>query len=211
MDDDKIELQRAVSVTELLSRQMKTLPFDGEWKAAMGEPEMRGSWLIWGNSGNGKTRFALQLAKYLTQFGRVAYNSLEEGVSVSFRRAIIAVGMQEVKNRFVLLDQEPMEQLMIRLAKHKSPDIVIIDSLQYTGLRYDAYKELRRRFPKKLFIFISHAEGKDPEGRVAKRVRFDAFVKIWVEGYRAQCQSRYGGGEPYIIWREGYDKYWDLN
>ncbi len=34
-----------------------------------------------------QTRFALQLGKYLTHFGRVAYNSLEEGASVAMRTA----------------------------------------------------------------------------------------------------------------------------
>ena len=205
------DLNRAISVTELLNSNLKTMPFEAEWKAAMGEPEMKGAWMIWGNSANGKTRFALQLAKYLTKFGRVAYNSLEEGVSVSMRNAFEDVGMAEVKRKIILLDQEPIEQLVKRLEKRKSPDIVFIDSLQYTGMRYSDYKDLRKKFPRKLFVFISHADGKDPAGRVAKSIRFDAFIKIWVEGYRAQCQGRYGGGAPYIIWKDGHDKYWNLN
>lgn len=44
-------------------------------------------------------------------------------------------------------------------------------------------------------------------GRVAKKVRFDSNIKIFVQGYRAEPVSRYGGGEPYIIWKEGYEKF----
>lgn len=183
------------------------MDFAGEWLEAIGRPELTGTWLIWGNSGNGKTRFALQLAKYLTTFGmRVAFDSLEEGVSLSLRTAISDTGMHEVSRRFMLLDKEPVPELMERLAKRKSADVVIIDSIQYTGMNYSEYKKMRDRFRNKLFILVSHAEGKLPEGRVARSIRFDAFVKIWVEGYMAWPVSRYGGGEPYIIWEEGADK-----
>jgi hypothetical protein len=201
-------LQRAVSVSQLMKTTLKGLPFEGDWLASFGKPEITGSWLIWGNSGNGKTRFALQLAKYLTSFCKnVAYDSLEEGVSLSFRNAVSDCGMQECSRRFILLDKEPVPDLIERLEKHKSPDIIIIDTLQYTGLNYADYKILRDRFRNKLFILLSHADGRHPAGRVARSIRYDAFVKIWVEGYRAFPVSRYGGGEPYTIWEEGAENY----
>ena len=171
---------------------------------------MTGSWIIWGNSGNGKTRFALQLCKYLCQFGRVAYDSLEEGVSASLMKALQETSMMDVRRRFVVLDKEPIDQLMERLSKGKSPDVVCVDSLQYTGMSYEQYKALKERFPKKLFIWISHAEGAQPEGRVAKKVRFDSNVKVFVQAYRAEPVSRYGGGKPYIVWEEGYRKNFEL-
>ncbi len=124
------------------------------------------------------------------------------------RKAFVETGMEDVKRRIVLLDQEPIADLIERLKKRKSPDIIAIDSIQYTGMNYDAYRALRKQFPKKLFILISHAEGKEPAGRVAKSIRFDAFVKIWVEGYTAFPTSRYGGGQPYTVWEEGAEKYW---
>ena len=141
---------RAASVEQVLRTRFKVLPFEGEWKEAIGCPEMTGSWIIWGNSGNGKTRFALQLCKYLCQFGRVAYDSLEEGVSASLMKALQETSMMDVRRRFVVLDKEPIDQLMERLSKGKSPDVVCVDSLQYTGMSYEQYKALKERFPKKL-------------------------------------------------------------
>lgn len=199
-------MARAASLDQVLRTRFKVLPFEGEWKDAIGCPELTGSWIVWGNSGNGKTRFALQLCKYLCQFGRVAYDSLEEGVSVSLVKAIKETHMMEVRKKFVVLDKEPIDQLTERLEKPKSPDIVCVDSLQYTGMSYEQYKALKERFPKKLFIWISHADGTLPEGRVAKKVRFDSNVKVFVQAYRAEPVSRYGGGKPYIIWEEGYRK-----
>jgi len=205
--------KRAISVTDILKYKPKVMGFEGRWLDSFGTPEMSGCWLIWGNSGNGKTRFALQLCKYLTQFGRVAYNSVEEGLSFSMKIAIQDVGMADVARRFILLDKEPVEGMIQRLDRRKSPDIVVMDSLQYSGLNKDTAKELTTRFRDKLFIFISHAEGQSPAGRTAKAVRFDANLKLRVEGYRIPAPvSRFKVGrcEPFTIWEEGAAEYWEF-
>ncbi|WP_297096450.1 hypothetical protein [uncultured Draconibacterium sp.] len=204
----EVKLSRAISVSQLESMKFNEIPFEGAWEAMMGRPELGGSWLIWGDSGNGKTRFALQLCKYLALLGyRVAYDSLEEGASVSMKKAFKAVGMSEVKRKVILLDSEPVEDLKIRLRKRRSPEVVVIDSVQYSGLNYRDYTALRKEFKNKLFILISHADGRNPSGRTAKSIRYDAFVKIHVEGYRAFALSRYGGGQPYTIWKAGAEAY----
>lgn len=187
------------------------MDFEGRWLSSFGSPELSGSWFVWGGSGSGKTRFVLQLSKYLTQFGRVAYNSLEEGNSESLAMAFREVGMEQVGRRIVLLDNEPIAEMAQRLRQHKSPNIIIIDSLQYTGMTYTDYKALRDEFRNKLFIIISHAEGREPAGKVARSVKFDAMIKIRVEGYKAFVASRYGGGEPFVIWDEGATKFWKLD
>lgn len=200
--------KRAISVTELLNTKFKIMEFKGEFKRALGQPELSGTWIVYGNPKNGKTRFVLQLCKYLTQFTRVGYDSLEEGVSVSFTQAIREVGMQEARCGFVIYDKEPIASLRDRLTRQKAPGVVVIDSLQYTGLTYSEYKKLKDEFRNKLFIFISHAEGREPAGRVARSVKYDANIIIRVEGFRAFATGRYGGGEAYTIWEDGAIKYY---
>ena len=80
--------------------------------------------------------------------------------------------------------------------------------MQYSFLTRRSYFDLKQQLPNKLLIFISHAAGKEPDGDLAKKVRFDADVKIYVEGYKAFVTSRYGGGEPIIIWEKGAADYW---
>lgn len=114
--------------------------------------------------------------------------------------------MQDVARRFVLLDKEPIDELRVRLHGQKSPDVVVIDSVQYSGLDKISAKALVDEFPRKLFIFISHADGKKPEGRPASAIHFHASVKLWVEGYRISAPiSRFKDGEckPFVIWEEG--------
>ena len=200
-------MKRALTITDIRSYKAKTYLLDGGFDLSLGEVELTGSWIVWGGSANGKTRFALQLAKALAKHVRVAYDSLEEGMSLSMRHAIEDVGFADVKRNFVLLDGEGVSELKERLKKQRSPKVVIVDSLQYTGLTYSEYKALRDEFRSKLFIFISHADGHNPKGAVANSVKYDAFVKVYVEGYQAYPQSRFGGGAPFVIWEEGAKQY----
>lgn len=204
-------VKRALTVNDIRDYKPLVLPFENEWLASIGSPELKGGWIIWGNSANGKTRFALKLAKYMANFVRVAYDSLEEGLSLSMQKAIIDIGMSDVKRSFVLLDKETVPMLRERLTKQRSPQVVIIDSLQYTGLTYKDYTTLINDFPHKLFVLVSHADGREPRGNVGKAIKYDSFVKIYVEGYKAFAQSRYGGGEPYVIWRKGAEQYWSAD
>lgn len=171
----------------------ETMAFDGAWRDAFGTPERRGVWIIWGNSGNGKTSFALQLAKYLCRFGRVAYDSLEEGACLTMQEAMRRENMMEVNKKFLLIDNENMEELGIRLSRQKSPDIVVIDSFQYTQMNYRQYIAFKERHKRKLLIFVSHADGKLPNGRAAKSLMYDASLKIYIEGFRAFSKGRFIG------------------
>lgn len=185
--------RNAKGVREVLGMKYETMDFDGPWLDAFGRPERRGVWIIWGNSGTGKTTFALQLCKYLCRFGKVAYDSLEEGACLTMQNAFRREGMMEVNKRFLLIDNENMEELSVRLKRQKSPDIMVIDSFQYTGMNYRQYIEFKERHRRKLLIFISHADGKLPNGRAAKSLMYDASLKIYVEGFRAFSKGRFIG------------------
>lgn len=208
---------RAISNQNVLAARFEVAAFSGEWLASFGRPELRGTWIIWGDSGSGKTTFTLMLCKYLANFGRVAYDSLEQGLSLSLQRAWERVGMIEAGNSVILLNKEDLPELTARLRKRKSPEIIIIDSLQYlTKFYMQQLKELKAEFPDKLFIFISQADkaGKDPDGHMAKKIRYDAEIKIKVEGFKAFVTTRYEdsekgeGGADFIIWEQGAADYW---
>lgn len=205
-------MARAYSASEVLAKKVPSIPFEGRWREAFGEPGRAGVWLIWGQSANGKSSFAMQLAKELCRYGKVAYNSLEESLSLSFQKNMERCCMYEESGRFLVLDREPIEELSKRLEKQRSPDFVIIDSLQYTGLNYNDYKRLKEAHPKKLFIFISHADGDKPKGATADKVQYDADMKILVQGYRAICKGRFipEAGKHYSIWAEAEAKYWGV-
>lgn len=210
-------MSRAISNKNVLAAQFETAEFTGAYLASFGRPELRGAWIIWGGSGSGKTTFTLMLCKYLAGFRRVAYNSLEQGLSLSLQKAWERVNMAEAGSNIILLNKEELPELRARLLKRKSPEIIVIDSVQYlTKFYVQQFNELKAEFPDKLFVFISQADkaGKDPAGSVAKHIRYDADIKIKVEGYKAFVTTRYEdrdkgeGGADFIIWEQGAAEYW---
>lgn len=194
--------RKALSVTKVLEFKPRVFEFQGLWLQSIGTPERRGSALIWGDSGSGKTRFALMLCKYLAGFERVLYNSLEEGLGKTIRDAYIALDMKEVNGSLLLADKEPISELRERLSQKGAPGVVAIDSVQYSGLSYDDYLALRADFPRVFWVLISHAEGKMPAGAVARSIMYNADIKVHVSGYRAFARSRFGGGRPFDVWPE---------
>lgn len=190
----------------------ETLELTGAWAEAFGEPERVGVWFIWGKSGNGKSSFVMQLCKELTKFGRVAYDSLEEGAGLTMQNALRRYGMADVNRRFQVLDCEPVSDLGERMNRRKSPDFYVIDSFQYTQMSYKEYQSFKEAHRDKLLIFVSHADGHNPDGRSAKKVMYDAALKIYVEGFRAFSKGRFFGPASYFtIWDEGAARYWGDN
>ena len=189
--DGTRRLNRALSVSDVYMLERATYRLSERWHEAFGEIDRTGVWLIWGKSGSGKTSFVLELCKELARFGRVAYDSLEEGDSLTMKNAFIRAGMMDVARRVVLLNRESMADLHERLSRPKSPDIVVIDSFQYTRMRYAEYQRFKEAHADKLIIFVSHAT-----------------QKILVKGYVAISKGRFKPGGRYVIWDEGARRVW---
>jgi len=193
----EIKLKRARSPRELLDMKFNSMGLEGEWLRHLGDAAREGSWFICGPSGNGKTHYALLMAKYLSQFGRVAYDSIEQGESSTIQTAFEELGMEEVNGRLLLLNKESLQEVRIRLKKHKSPDIVFFDSLQTLrfdtegnrGINYTDYRKLLAEFPRKLFVFVSKAKGQQPWNLMADNIKFDSHIKIWVESFNAIIET----------------------
>jgi nucleoside-triphosphatase THEP1 len=196
-------LPRVWTVDDVLNYRPRILDFDGVWRESMGTPERRGSILIYGMPKNGKTDFAMQLARYLTNFGRVLYNAREEGMSASTREALLRNNMETVRSRFHLTCED-FEDMRTRLKKNRSADFAFIDSVQKMELSMPQYNELKKAFPRKLFVFISHVDAsKNPDGLTARNIRRYSDCVVWVERFTATPACRVGGGKKFVIWPAG--------
>jgi len=206
-------MSRAYTPTEVLRKKIKALALTGEWERAFGRPAYNERWFIDGESASGKSVFVMQLSKMLTEFGKVAYLPLEEGLSLSLQRRLETMRMKEVDGSFTILVKDSIEDLISRLAKPKSPQFIVIDSVQYMGM---SFLQIKRRlldaFPRKSFIFVSQSYKGEPKGKTANDLRYDAGVKINTRGFRAYCAGRYvdDAAAYYTIWPEGAARY-DLN
>ena len=169
--------------------------------------------IVYGDSFNGKTGFLYEFLKFLMVYYQVLYVALEEGFTSTTRSNIEEYLDAELHSGKMLLADADMtyEELIIYLKRKKSPHVIVIDSLQYWGINYNQYKAIKQMFPRKIFIFISHAKSGKPAGAVAQRVRFDADVKVFVMGFVSFIGSRFNKGRPaqaVVNWPEGAKGYW---
>ena len=204
-------MKRSISAVQALAVRNRTLEVAPEWKGCLGDEISRhGIVFIWGNSGNGKSSAVMAFAKMLAGIGKVLYVSREEGYGLSFQNTLRRFGMQECGASFQVIDKENIESLVERLSKPRSPEFVIIDSVQAMGIGSRQYKQLREQFRSKLLVLVSQADGKRPLGRAAVNMMYDADLKIWVEGHIAFSKGRYmGETKEFVTWEEGAQRYWD--
>ena len=202
-------MAKSLSAKQIMTISHPALRLGGEWGNCVGEMDRHGVVFFWGNSGNGKTSAVVSLCKELCNFGNVLYVSLEEGFSLSMQNTLRRFGMQECGSRFQVLDSFSMEDLEARLKKQRSPEFIVIDSFQYTRMSYREYLRFKEAHRNKLLIFVSHAVGRQPMGKPAISVMYDAMLKIWVEGFVAQSKGRFiGRTKKAVIWRHGAESYW---
>lgn len=203
-------MKQSLSAVQALGVRNRTLPVSEEWRDCLGDEISRnGTVFFWGGSGNGKSTAVMAFAKMLAENGRVLYVSREEGYSLSFQNTLTRLGMADCGAAFQVIDKETVETLTQRLSRQRSPDFVIIDSVQVMGLSYQDFRALVERYPRKLFILVSQVDGKQPEGRPAKRMMYDADLKLWVEGHTVFSKGRFiGSTGKFVVWQEGADRYW---
>lgn len=201
---------RTLSAKQVLTLKRRTIRPGGIWADCVGEIDRTGVVFFWGNSGNGKTSAVASFCKELTQFGRVLYLPLEEGLGGTTQDAIRRCRLDECGRKFQYNATMTFSEMDEALSKPRSWDFVVIDSFQYTQMSYKEYIAFKERHRNKLLIFVSHADGKRPEGRAAMKIMYDASLKIWVEGHKAFSKGRYIGpkGECTIYEKEA-KRYWE--
>ncbi len=201
-------MARTLSAKQVLTIKFDTIRLGGGWDDCVGEIETTGVWFIWGNSGNGKTSAVVSLCKELSSFGKVLYNSREEGVSLTMQNTLRRYGMGELGSRFQLANMS-LPELDEKISQQRSPKFVVLDSFQFMGLTYKDFRAFCEKHKNKLLIFVSRTRGRQPEGRAATSAMYDASCKIWVEGYKAFSKGRFVGATGEMtIWDEGAKKYW---
>ncbi|MDO5608891.1 MAG: AAA family ATPase [Capnocytophaga sp.] len=207
METIEKEIPRAYTHEDIERRTFDVLAFTDEWLRHLGDNvERSGSILIYGGSGHGKTTYALQLMKQLCNFGKVLYDSVEEGMKASFKRSLDINNIKSVSAKYVF-QSEPLDELTARLSRKRQPKIVVIDSVQYCfrGKNSKDYFDFVGKFPDTLFVWVSQMQKGSPKGAVADDIKYDAQLVIHVKDFKAYVEkSRTGADEsvPYVISQE---------
>lgn len=151
----------------------------------------------------------MMLAKAMAELQfKTYYNLLEEETDdTDYIDRTELLQMNEVESNFYTQSYN-YKELMEYLKKRNPPKVVVVDSIVYLTKDWEDYLALKRLCIKKgiILIIVGHAEGKNPRSEFEKSIRFDAKMKIFVDGFLAVCQGRTIGsnGGRFIVYQKGY-------
>lgn len=197
-----MKLKKAVGVSEFLRKKFVLLPLPEQWANHLGEVPERFTMGIFGFTANGKTDYAVKLAKMLTNVGNVLYNSMEQGISKSMQLCIDRNCMKEVNGKITFVS-ESYDELLIRLDKRKSARFIVLDSRDQMNMTAEQFYALEKRYPKKSFIILMYEKGAKPKGEHGNNILFRCDIKTRVRLFVAMTASRFGGGEDFTVWEHG--------
>lgn len=194
-------MARTLGVHHIINKTYHSLAFEGEWKEVFGCPSDPFTMLVYGLPKNGKTNFMMKFSKYLTQFGKVWYNSIEEGDCLTIKEAFIRCRMDELEpGKFMMGDRYFFQDMVEYLKGRNKGKFVIIDSRDFINLTCQQFKKLKTLFPRKSFIIICWEAAGKPAGKFAKDIEFIVDIVVHVSKFRAYARGRFGGGKEYVIW-----------
>lgn len=197
---------RSFKPSQVINKKRTLYEFEGKWLASFGKPEQIAKWYITGPPYSGKSSFLFMLCQMLCQFGKVNYNSYEEGNSATVADKMQMTGLDQRDDLFRLVEKAPVPLFLKHMLKKGSAQFAVIDSIQHADMNKHLYWEFTRKMERrgKSLLFISHWIKND----YTLFVKHDCDIKIEVIGFVAHIQSRYGGNKPFVIWEERAKQYW---
>lgn len=144
-----------MSSEQLKSYEYDKFDFTGKWKKFVGDPQVNFSMMVYGLPKSGKSTYAMQFAKYLSNnFGKVLYIAAEEGYSITLQNKVNQFGSANDNIFFCnFREYEPIREL---LGKNEF-DFVFIDSVNYIRVTPQEVEQLKHENPSTAFITIQQA------------------------------------------------------
>ena len=178
INSNNIKRGQIITSEQLMQLEFETLQFEGKWNMFFGNPSINFYLVIYGMPGEGKSTFAIQLAKYLSiSFGNVLYISGEEGISKTFKDKMSLTNSVSPSLHIVELGSS---NDIIRVVKPDNYRFIFIDSLQHLNIDAAEMKKLRAVFKNSAFIAISQAT-KAGEMRGSNEILHDTDTVVKVE------------------------------
>jgi|GEM_PF-2047933 len=192
----------------LMDMEFESLEMDGGWEEFMQNPAKNLKIGISGKPKNGKTAGSLQLANYLTKFGNVLYNFVDQGFNKSTKDLWIMSGLSTNK-KAVPSDIRTLDELEKEIKTGKY-SFVFIDMINdYIDMEKITPQEFKDRFivkyPNVGFILVFEVTKRgDFKGDQKWMHVVDAIAEV--ENFCMEIRGRYGMGH-HVIWEEGLQQY----
>lgn len=182
-----------ITGADLAKKRFNNLQFDGKWKELLGLPEHGFYGIIWGDGKAGKSFFTIELAQYLTKFGKVAYMSFEEGAGQTIQMKVNEKQAYDI-TIFDCSSPQQMEKYL-----ENGFEFVVVDSATKAGIDSAFMEELRLKRPQTAFIVILQTVkgGKNFKGEQdwKHNAQFIVTVERIENGKKEiSCTGRFGQG-----------------
>lgn len=197
-----------MSSADLMNMEFESLEMDGVWSYFMQEPAKNMKIAIWGKPKNGKTSGAAQFANYLTKFGNVLYNFVDQGFNKSTQDIWRNSGMEDNPRAFpskaTTLDD------LEKLCATGKYDFVFIDMvnnyIDKEGVKpYEFKARFMEQFPDISFILIMEVT-KSGNFRGDQKWTHIVDAICTVDNFLMETRGRYGDGH-FVVWEEGLKKH----
>lgn len=172
-----LETDKISSMKNIAKLKFKLLNFKDKWLHFFGLPQTNFFCVIHGMSGEGKTNFSIQFAKYLAEnFGNVLYVSGEEGFAPTFQQKIKALGADRIP-RLYAADIRTGEELLNEIPNKYH--FIVIDSINNMDIDPELMKAIRNKFKQSGIIAICQST-KDGKIRGSYQIVHDSDMAVQV-------------------------------
>ena len=193
---------------KLMDMEFESLEMDNGWEEFMQSPAKNLKIGISGKPKNGKTAGSLQLANYLTKFGNVLYNFVDQGFNKSTKDLWIMSGLSTNSNA-TPTDIRTLDELEKEIKTGKY-SFVFIDMINdYIDMEKITPQEFKNRFivkyPNVGYVLVFEVtKGGDFKGDQKWMHIVDAIAEV--ENFCMEIRGRYGMGH-HVIWEEGLKQF----
>ena len=192
-DSEDNAIPGTVSAIDIINNtQLHGLPFTGEWRDFLGEPERNFYMILSAQPGHGKSTFCLKFANYLAKnFGKSVFITNEEYAALIKRK--LQFIKDGISSDFDICFQAPTHAKIKELLQNSDYDFVFIDSAQASGVDAKELWELKQQFPQKALIVISRMT-KDGKTRGSQNKEYDGDITInfTAPGIATTIKNRFG-------------------
>lgn len=185
-EEKKIRLKNA-KITPLTINEIKALEFDvynfsDDLKALFGNPCKNFKAMVYGSSGNGKTTWVINFSNYFAEnFGKVLFNSSEEGISYTLREKL----MSSTSENLFISEAKDYKDLRL-LIESNEYNLLIIDSLNDMKLTSEQCDELNN-LPLAIIYILQANKDKNYKGHT--KIAHDSDMILKVENFVVEVEK----------------------
>lgn len=185
-EEKKIRLNNAkitpLTLDEIKAIEFNVYEFSDDLKELFGNPSKYFKAMVYGSSGNGKTTWVINFANYFAEsFGKVLFNSSEEGISYSLREKL----MISTSQNLYISEAKNYNDLRLLIDSNEY-NLLIIDSLNDMKLTSEQCNELNN-LPIAIVYILQANKNKNFKGN--STLAHDSDIILKVENYIVEVEK----------------------